>query len=158
LMDDAARAQVEALIRAEIPAQVKIVTATEGRLPLSLLLGQHLAAETTIDDRESHHDHEEDHDHDDFDSCVIELGAVQREPLLAALEQLVAAHTIYRVKGFVDLPGKPMRLLVQGVGQRFDHYFDRRWREGEARATRLVFIGEDLDEAALRQGLQAALA
>ena len=69
----------------------------------------------------------------------------------------MVAHTIYRVKGFVAVPGKPMRLLVQGVGRRFDHYFDRRWREDEARATRLVFIGEDLDEQVLRQELQAAL-
>jgi len=158
LMDAAARAQVEALVREELPPEVKIVGATEGRLPLALLLGQGRAAETTIDQRTSHHDHEEDHDHDEFDSLVIELPAVDRDRLIAVLEQLVAAHTIYRIKGFVAIPGKPMRLLVQGVGQRFDHHFDRAWREGEAKRTQLVFIGEDLDEAVLREGLQGALA
>ena len=158
LMDDAARAQVEALIRAEIPAEVKIVAASEGKLPLALVLGQGRAAETTIHLRESHHDHEEDHDHDEFDSLVIELPAVDRDRLLAVLERLVVAHTIYRVKGFVAIPGKPMRLLVQGVGKRFDHHFDRQWREDEAKRTQLVFIGEDLDEAVLREALQAAVA
>ena len=57
-------------------------------------------------------------------------------------------------RGFVAVPGKPMRLLVQGVGRRFDHHFDRRWRDGEAPRTQLVFIGEDLDEAALREAAQ----
>ncbi|MBB1602296.1 cobalamin biosynthesis protein CobW [Variovorax sp. UMC13] len=156
LLDEAARAQVEALIRAEIPAEVKIVVATQGKLPLALLLGQGRAAETTIDQRTSHHDHEEDHDHDEFDSLVIDLPAVDRDRLLAALEQIVAAHTVYRIKGFVAIPGKPMRLLVQGVGKRFDHHFDRQWREGEVRRTQLVFIGEDLDEAVLRSALAGA--
>jgi cobalamin biosynthesis protein CobW len=158
LLDEAARAQVEALIRAEIPAEVKIVAATQGQLPLALLLGQGRAAETTIDQRVSHHDHEEDHDHDEFDSLVIDLPAVDRDRLLAVLEQIVAAHTVYRIKGFVAIPGKPMRLLVQGVGKRFDHHFDRQWREGEARRTQLVFIGEDLDEAVLREAMAVAAA
>jgi cobalamin biosynthesis protein CobW len=158
LMDDAMRSQVEALIRAEIPPQVKILTATEGKLPLSLMLGQGLAAEATINDRESHHDHEEDHDHDDFDSLVIELAPVNPDKLLAALAKLVEQQTIYRIKGFVAVPGKPMRLLVQGVGRRFDHHFDRRWNAGEAQRTRLVFIGADLDEAALRAELDRVTA
>ncbi|WP_447774606.1 cobalamin biosynthesis protein CobW [Variovorax boronicumulans] len=153
LMDAAARAQVEALVREELPPEVKIVGATEGKLPLALLLGQGRAAESTIHLRESHHDHEEDHDHDEFDSLVIELPPVDRDQLIAVLTTLVEQHTIYRVKGFVAVPHKPMRLLVQGVGRRFDHHFDRRWRDGEAQRTRLVFIGEDLDEAALRKAL-----
>ncbi|PLC07275.1 cobalamin biosynthesis protein CobW [Variovorax sp. RO1] len=153
LMDAAARAQVEALVREELPPEVKIVGATEGRLPLALLLGQGRAAESTIHLRESHHDHEEDHDHDEFDSLVIELPPVDRDSLIAVLTALVEQHTIYRVKGFVAVPNKPMRLLVQGVGRRFDHHFDRRWRDGEAQRTRLVFIGEDLDEAVLRKAL-----
>ena len=158
LMDDAARAQVEALIRGEIPAEVKIVTATEGRLPLALLLGQGRAAEASIHLRESHHDHEEEHDHDDFDSLVVDLPPVDRDRLLAALAKLVGEQTIYRIKGFAAIPGKPMRLLLQGVGKRFDHHFDRRWNDGEAQRTRLVFIGADLDEAALHKALEGVAA
>ena len=153
LMDDAARAQVEALVRGEIPPEVKIFTATEGRLPMALLLGQGRAAETTIDGRTSHHDHEEDHDHDEFDAHVIELPPVDRDRLLAALGRMVEQHTIYRVKGFAAIPGKPMRLLLQGGGRRFDHHFDRRGAAGEDQRTRLVFIGADLDAAALHSGL-----
>lgn len=158
LVDASALAQVEQLVRAELPPEVKLVHAREGRLPLDVVLGLNRASETTIDQRPTHHDHEEDHDHDAFDSLVIELPEIEREPLLVALAALVKQHDILRVKGFAALPGKPMRLLVQGVGSRFDHHFDRPWAEGETRRTRLVFIGQDLDEAALRAGLAPALA
>jgi cobalamin biosynthesis protein CobW len=49
-----------------------------------------------------------------------------------------------------------MRLVVQGVGKRFDSYFDRRWQAGEA-ASRFVLIGEDLDQRALQEALTVAL-
>ncbi|MBU2321975.1 MAG: GTP-binding protein, partial [Gammaproteobacteria bacterium] len=56
------------------------------------------------------------------------------------------------------IPGKPMRLLVQGVGQRFDRHFDRAWQTDEPRITRLVVIGQTLDQATIEAELQAALA
>ncbi len=153
LVDAPPLAQVEALVRAELPPEVKVVHATDGRLPLSVLLGLQRAAEASIDQRTSHHDHDEDHDHDEFDSFDVALPQVERAALVAALEQLVAEQPILRIKGFAALPGKPMRLLVQGVGARFTHHFDRPWREDEARQTRLVFIGQGLDEAAVRAAL-----
>ena len=38
-----------------------------------------------------------------------------------------------------------MRRVMQGVGQRYDRYFNRAWRSDEARTTRLVLIGDHLD-------------
>lgn len=74
--------------------------------------------------------------------------------LTAKLAALAAAHDILRMKGFVELAGKPMRLLVQGVGTRFSHQFDRPWRAGEPRQSRLVLIGRrGLDTAAITQSL-----
>ena len=157
-VDAAALDKVQALVREELPAEVKIVQASHGRLPLEVLLGLAKAAETTIDQRVSHHDHDEDHDHDEFDSLVIDLPAVDRDRLLAAIERLVAAQDILRVKGFAHIEGKPMRWLLQGVGRRIDAHFDRAWRSDEERGTRLVFIGQNLDEAALREGLKDAAA
>ena len=46
-----------------------------------------------------------------------------------------------RIKGFAPVDGKPMRLVVQGVGQRIAHHFDRPWKAGEARDGRMVVIG-----------------
>ncbi|MEG1279439.1 MAG: cobalamin biosynthesis protein CobW [Comamonas sp.] len=149
-------AQVRALVSEEVPAEVKMVEAVQGQVPLSVLLGQQRAAEAHIDARHSNHDHDEDHEHDAFDSLFIDLGAVDRERLMQALQGIVQQHAVLRVKGFAALPGKKMRLLVQGVGRRFDAYFDRAWREDEAQTTRLVFIGKRLDAAVLRMALAAA--
>ena len=38
------------------------------------------------------------------------------------------------MKGFVDIAGKPMRLLVQGVGARVQHQYDRNGRPASAPA------------------------
>ncbi len=160
LADDAARAAVEVLVREELPPEVKLVASEQGRVDLDLVLGLEAAAEDNIHLRASHHDHEEgeehDHDHDAFQSISVELPVVDRERLLAILHELVQAHTLYRIKGFVALADKPMRLVVHGVGRRFDSYFDRRWRADEARRTHLVLIGQDLDAAALASALQGA--
>jgi cobalamin biosynthesis protein CobW len=162
LMDTAQIAAVEALVRPEIPAEVKIVPARAGSLDVNSLLGLNRASEETIHLRVDHHgsaddpDHA-DHHHDEFDSVVVQAGTVERDTLIAALQALVAQHTIYRVKGFAELPGKPMRLVLHGVGQRFDSYFDRAWRADEARGTRVVLIGQDLDGALLQAALEQAL-
>jgi cobalamin biosynthesis protein CobW len=38
-----------------------------------------------------------------------------------------------------------MRMVLQGVGGRFDYFYDRLWQPFEPRETRLVFIGRALD-------------
>ena len=48
---------------------------------------------------------------------------------------------VLRVKGFAAIAGKPMRLLVQAVGPRVTHQYDRLWSAAEARNGRLVVIG-----------------
>jgi cobalamin biosynthesis protein CobW len=156
-LDAQALAGVEATVRAETPPGVKLLQARHGRIDLSLLLGLERAVEDVIDQRRTHHDDEEDHDHDAFDSVGLAPEVPSRERLLAALAGLVERHEIYRAKGFVALPGAAMRLVVQGVGRRFDSYFDRPWRAGEPRATRLVLIGAELDAGTLQRELAAAL-
>ncbi|MDP4078001.1 cobalamin biosynthesis protein CobW [Acidovorax sp. A1169] len=151
-------ARVEAIVRGETLPGVKFVHAQHGRIDPSVLLGLGRAVEDVIDERKTHHDEEEDHDHDEFESVHVTLDVADRGRLVEALVALVQRHEIYRIKGFVALPGAAMRLVVQGVGQRFDSHFDRAWREGDLRATRLVVIGDHLDAAALQAELQSALA
>ncbi|WP_262385862.1 cobalamin biosynthesis protein CobW [Pseudomonas aeruginosa] len=159
-LDAEALARVRAEIAGELPAAVKIVEASRGELPLPVLLGLNAEAELHIDGRPTHHDHEghEDHDHDEFDSFHVDLPEVEEAALLEALGELVERHDILRIKGFAAIPGKPMRLLVQGVGKRFDRHFDRKWLADEARSTRLVVIGQELDQAAIANQLRIALA
>ena len=63
---------------------------------------------------------------------------------------LTQVYNIYRIKGFIAVPNKPMRLVIQGVGRRFDQFYDRLWRVNETRQTTLVFIGKNLDAAGIR--------
>lgn len=53
---------------------------------------------------------------------------------------------IYRIKGFVAVPDKAMRLVLQGVGNRFNYFYDRPWRPDEPHQTRLVLIGCNLNK------------
>jgi cobalamin biosynthesis protein CobW len=136
-------ARVRAEIAKAVPRAVKIIETVEGRIDPDVLLGVKAAVEDDLAQRPSHHDSEEGHDHDDFDTFVVDLPAID-EPA-AFVERLAAvagAHQVLRMKGFLDVSGKPMRLLVQGVGQRFRREFDRPWRANEARRGQLVVIGE----------------
>ncbi|MGQ7848249.1 cobalamin biosynthesis protein CobW [Granulosicoccus sp. 3-233] len=152
--------QVEEVVRQELPAQVKIIRSEQGKVSNSLLLGLGSASEETIDQRRGHHEHDEghehDHDHDQFDSMVVTLPVVDRSRLMEVLDRLVEEHTLFRIKGFVAIDGKPMRLVVQGVGRRFDSYYDRRWRDAETPHTQLVLIGQQLDEKLLQDALMTA--
>jgi cobalamin biosynthesis protein CobW len=162
LLDAAALAAVRAEVSEELPPAVKVIEANNGQLPLAVLLGLGAESEVGIDERRTHHDHHDgeghdEHDHDAFDSISIELPEAPEALLLGALNALVVKHGILRVKGFAAVPGKPMRLLIQGVGSRFDKHFDRAWAAGEARSTRLVLIGQALDAGLLESQLRAAL-
>lgn len=149
--------EVQALVQAELPRAVKMVV--HGRddvdLPNDLLLGFNAAVEDHLADRPSHHDEEEDHDHDEeIDSTHIVLDASFDPVLLReGLEQIVLEQEVYRVKGFVSVPDKAMRLVVQGVGSRFEDFYDRSWKPEEPRLTKLVFIGKQLNRSQIENTL-----
>ena len=153
LMSDAERESVAREIKASVSRAVKVVETEGGRLETAVLLGIGAAAESDLASRPSHHDNEEDHDHEDFETFILDIPSVPApDALIARLAETAAAHDVLRIKGFAEVEGKPMRLLVQGVGARFQHQFDRPWRTGEPRRGRLVIIGEKgLDQSAIRQ-------
>lgn len=152
-------ADPDAVIRdlaARLRPAVKVIATDHGKIDAAVLLGLDAGAEDDIDARPSHHDGPHDHDHDDFDSFVLDLPAVDDlQALEDRLLSAIADHDILRVKGFLDVPGKPLRHVVQGVGARLQRYFDRPWGADEARASRLVVIGRHgLDEAAIAAAIR----
>ncbi|HEY9799917.1 MAG TPA: cobalamin biosynthesis protein CobW [Leptolyngbyaceae cyanobacterium] len=155
LVDAETKAQVEELVKQELPRVVKMVESDRGQLDPSILLGFQAAVEDNLDSRPSHHDTEEDHDHDeDITSTHLILDRdFDPEKLQAQLQTLANQQEIYRIKGFVSVPNKPMRLVMQGVGNRFDKFYDRPWQPQEARQTRLVFIGRDLNSTQIESQL-----
>jgi cobalamin biosynthesis protein CobW len=151
------RARVEAWLTQQLPRPVKVLGVEGNAISPDLLLGFNAAVEDNLESRPSHHDHDHDHDHDDEIVALPFLfdQGFDAQTLVQRLEQLAASHTIYRIKGFVNVPEKALRLVVHGVGQRFDTCFDRPWQPGEPRQTRLVVIGKDLDATAIRAAIAA---
>ncbi|MEE9139732.1 MAG: cobalamin biosynthesis protein CobW [Alphaproteobacteria bacterium] len=161
LIDAEALDGVGADIKAWLRPGVKVVAAAHGALDARVVLGLQAGAEDDLAARPSLHDGlGPDHDHDDFESFTLSLGPVaERAALERAIRAAIEAHDILRLKGFLEVPGKELRLVVQAVGPRLESYFDRPWRGGEARAGRLVVIGRrGLDRAAIAGMLAAAAA
>ncbi len=143
LLDEAGLDKARAHVLEHLPKAAKIVVASNGAIDPAVLIGLGLAVEEDIENRRTHHDGELDHEHDDFDSFVIDLPAVaDPEALAARIAETAAAENVLRIKGFVEVSAKPMRLQVQAVGSRVNHYYDRPWAAGEQRRSRLVIIGE----------------
>ena len=173
-------AEAEALVgtlRESSRSGVQVVTTSMGKLPVDVLLGQGIGAESDLDSRhelhhhhhdhsdehehehEHDHDHHHDHDHDAFESFVVTLGEITDPKAFSdQVSTIIGAHDILRLKGFAAVSGKPMRLTLQAVGPRVETYFDQPFGD-TARATRLVVIGQaGLDQAAIEAALKSCTA
>lgn len=147
-------AAARAAISAETPRPLPMIAMTDGIIDPRVILGLNAAAEDDLAARPSHHDGE-DHEHDDFNSIVVELPEVaDPDALQDAIRRLAREQRILRVKGYVAVQGKPLRMLVQAVGERVRAQYDRPWGD-TPRQTQLVVIAEtaDVDEAAIRRVL-----
>lgn len=157
VMEEESCDRVQQWLQQQVTAGVKVVPCHHGQISPDLLLGFNAAVEDHLDSRPSHHDTEEDHEHDDhINSVCVELEqSFDPSTLVDRLQALVQQQEIYRIKGFVAVPNKAMRLVLQGVGQRFDQFYDRPWQPTEPRKTRLVFIGHELDANTITQAIVA---
>ena len=178
LLDAAEATQLVTRLKGESRDSVQVVKTSMGKLPVDVLLGQGVGAESDLearhevhhhhhdhdhhdddhhDDHDDHHHHHHDHDHDDFQSFVVTRPEITDPKAFAEqVAQVIRAHDILRLKGFAAVSGKPMRLTLQAVGPRIDTYFDRPFGADEARETRLVVIGQSgLDQSAIEAALQA---
>jgi cobalamin biosynthesis protein CobW len=157
LAGEAGLAAARKIIEAESPRPIRILSMTEGVIDPNVVLGLNAAAEDDLAARPSHHDGADDHEHDDFETIVVPMPEIDDvDALVAAIEKLATEQHILRVKGYVAVAGKPMRLLVQAVGARVRHQFDRPWG-ADARQGHLVVIAEHdhIDTAAIRGVLGA---
>ena len=134
-----------------------------------------------------HHDHDHDHDHDhghdqhhhDHDHGAHSHGVrghahqddikgislsldrpLDGAKFTAWLDQLLGeqGQNILRAKGIIDVKGENRRLVFQAVHMILEGDLQREWGAAERRWSRAVFIGRDLDEAALKAGFEACAA
>ncbi len=172
LVDTKTYDAIHTIIQQRVGKAIKLVSAVKGAIPPDILLGIDAKAEEHVDRIHSHHEHHHhthdhdhdhthahDHEHDDAINSIVITVETPHTPqsLISALKLLVVAHQIYRIKGIIYVPNKPMRMIVQGVASRFENYFDRKWKDGELKATRLVIIGAQIDEVKLQTALNEQL-
>ena len=155
--------EVKNIIASKVRTNVKLLTASNGVIAADVLLGINAQAENDLEGRHSHHEEDHanglEHEHDDhIDSVVVEITAPHtQETLVEVLKGLIKEFQVYRIKGFINVEDKPMRMVLQGVSDRFDHYFDRKWKDNEVRKTSLVIIGDELSEKNLQSVINEQL-
>ncbi|HIC7214055.1 CobW family GTP-binding protein [Burkholderia stabilis] len=110
------------------------------------------------------HAHDEDHDHHEHDESVSSVGIevdadVDLDALEAWLGELRRADTanLFRMKGILAVQGRAQRYVLQGVHGVIELRAAQAWG-CEPRSSRIVFIGRDLDRAALTDRFHACLA
>lgn len=156
LVSAAELAGVEARIR-KINPLATVHHAERCNLPLDQILGRdafNLQHVLEIEPDFLTEDHAHDHDEE-----VGSLSLVSDEPMdermfatwIRQVTQTFGAD-ILRMKGIIAFKDDPERFVVQGVHMVLEGDYQRPWRSGEARQSRLVFIGRDLPEQVLRDG------
>jgi G3E family GTPase len=111
------------------------------------------------------HDHHHDHDHAHHglkhyhDEDMQSLSLHSDKPLdptkfMPWLQTLVAEDgaNILRSKGILAFEGDDDRYVFQGVHMMLEGDHQRKWKDGEKRESRLVFIGRELPEQKIRDG------
>lgn len=110
-------------------------------------------------DHHDHHGHVTHHD-TEITSVSLKGGELNPDKILSWISEVTQADgpNILRLKGILAFPDEPKRYVVQGVHMIVEGDLQRDWKAGEARDSRLVFIGRHLDKAKLEAGFKAAAA
>ncbi|WP_109476343.1 GTP-binding protein [Paraburkholderia sp. C35] len=111
-----------------------------------------------------HHEHDHEHDDHQHDPSVSSVGIeteadIDLDALQAWLTELRAsdAASLFRMKGILAVQGQSHRYVLQGVHNVIELRAAQPWGS-EPRSSRIVFIGRDLDRAALTERFHACLA
>ena len=120
-----------------------------------------------------HHDHDHDHEHgahcshphhhhhdDDVKSFVYRadrpFDPAKLEDFLGAIVNIYGPRML-RYKGVLHMKGTDRKVIFQGVHQLMGSDLGPQWAEGEQRQSKMVFIGIDLPQDILLQGLEQCL-
>ncbi|KAE9459237.1 hypothetical protein C3L33_08854, partial [Rhododendron williamsianum] len=114
---------------------------------------------------ESGHDHHEGHHHDHkHDSSVssvsiVSEGTLDLDEVDDWLERIIEekGDDLYRMKGVLSVNDSDTRYVLQGVHSILDGCPGKAWGPDEKRINKLVFIGRNLDETALRKGFNGCI-
>lgn len=116
-----------------------------------------------------HHDHDHHHHHHDHaapihdskvQSVSLRAGALDPKKFFPWIQKTtqIDGPNILRLKGIIAFEGDDDRYVVQGIHMIIEGDHQRAWREDESRASRIVFIGRDLDRDKLERTFLACAA
>jgi G3E family GTPase len=113
-------------------------------------------------DDHDRHDHGHDAPHESHDSSVKSVsltidGDVDPDKFQKWIGAVLAEQgaSILRSKGILSVTGAKKRFVFQAVHMIADSTWGIGWRDGEKRASKLVFIGRTLDRDALKAGFES---
>jgi len=121
------------------------------------------------DHHDSHDHHHHDHSHSHglkhyHDEEMQSLSLRTDKPLDATkfmpwLQNLVASEgqKILRSKGILAFSDDDDRYVFQGVHMMLEGDHQRKWKDGEPRESRVVFIGRELPEQMIRDGFESCI-
>ncbi|KAJ0113018.1 hypothetical protein Patl1_03635 [Pistacia atlantica] len=108
-----------------------------------------------------HEGHHHDHVHDSAVSSVsiVSEGTLDLDEVDDWLERLIEekGENLYRMKGILCVNGSDQRYVFQGVHSMLDGCPGKTWGADEKKINKIVFIGRNLDETALRKGFKGCL-
>ena len=123
-------------------------------------------------DHDHHHGHDHHHDHghnhgglkhyhdEDMQSLSLRTSKLlDPSKFMPWLQNLVAVEgqKILRSKGILAFTDDDERYVFQGVHMMLEGDHQRPWKDGEARESRLVFIGRELPEQTIRDGFESCI-
>ncbi|MCX2900318.1 CobW family GTP-binding protein [Pseudomonas mandelii] len=150
-------------------ATADLVTSSYAEIDLTKILGigAFESTQKLMEIGAEHDHHADDHDHDldhAHDPSVSSVGiAVDGAVNLGAFHRWISelrsaqADNLYRMKGVLAVQDQDQRYVLQGVHSLVEFRASTLWGT-EPRSSKIVFIGRDLDRAALNQGFAACLA
>jgi G3E family GTPase len=183
LVSDAELREVEARIRGINP-YAKLHRTQRAQIALNEVLGRNaFDLERILDiepeflhaddhDHDHHHGHDHAHDHahshglkhyhdEEMQSISLSIDRpLDPDKFFPFIQNLVQVEgpNILRSKGILSLRDDPQRFVFQGVHMMLDGDHQREWKDGEARTSRVVFIGRNLPEEKIRKGFESCVA
>jgi G3E family GTPase len=163
LSSDAELAKIEQKLKSLNPTAPIQRTKNSAIHPKDVLNLQAFELDRVLDFDPEFLSEEAEHEHDASVSSVgVKMeGSVQMKMLEAWIERLITddGANLYRYKGIISVKGVEEKFIFQGVGMLFSAtYSDRKWKAGEKRESRFVFIGKNLDHDMYRNGFLACKA
>ncbi|XP_052170091.1 uncharacterized protein LOC127786624 isoform X9 [Diospyros lotus] len=106
-----------------------------------------------------HHHHDHKHDSAVSSVSIVSEGSLDLDEVDDWLERIIEekGEDLYRMKGVLSVNGSNERYVFQGVQSMLDGCPGKAWGQDEKRINKLVFIGRNLDETALKKGFKGCL-